>query len=985
LRLEAGKAHPCRVKYFGSHYLARRTLRRVQRFFHTSIPLLLLPVLLTASPRWSEQEASRPDSVALGSDNPQAFSGNPAQPFYQGMPPAIPQDQGTDGLQLMLRRLSTTARLMQTVAHPDDEDGGMLTLESRGHGVSVVLMTLNRGEGGQNKVGSNLSDVLGVLRTLELLAADQYYGVEERFSRVADFGFSKSAEETFAKWGGHDVALGDMVRVVRTFRPDVLVARFSGTERDGHGHHQASAILAKEAFRAAADPKRFPEQIAQGLQPWQAKKLYIGNVCGFGAATCPDANWTVKLNTGRPDEVLGMSPVQFAMKGLRHQLSQGAANWNVDAGDRFTFYKLVDSVSPPALDKDGHENDFFDGIDTTLPGLAARLGAQERKVPWLRTALVEIADNVKQAAAHGGGDGSGAVKPLFEATQKLDSAADKLRSSDVSAADAEDLLEILAEKQQQAERALNLAMNVTLEATVAPQKGPGAGLSPENEALTVVSPGQTFEIVARLHNGSKYWLTMQSAGLEPAEGWLKQEHAEATTIAPGEDYYANFLVQVPQDAPLTRPYWHRNDPDTEAINTVDDERYATLPFPPFPLHVSAEYEVAGRGGLHSPAPDFTRKLGKKKAARTEIGGEIGAEIWVPFVNEHGTRERRTLAFAPAFSVALEPGVQVIPETDGAATRVRVGVSCNLTGASAGTLRLRVPQGWSVEPREAQVALHQRGEKQDFEFTVHPASLKEGRAEIRAVLEAGGKTYGEGYTLVTRADLGSFYYYQPAVQHVSIVDVQGPKDLKIGYIMGAGDDIPTVLKQVGLSVTLIEPEKLASEDLSLYGTIVLGIRAYDTQKDVVTNNKKLLDFVAAGGTLVVQYNTGVADFNGGHFTPYPAELSRARVSVEDAPVEILAPDDPIFQTPNKITARDFDGWVQERGLYFMSKWDEHFKPLLACHDPGEDAQKGGLLKAQYGKGTYIYTGYAFFRQLPAGVPGAVRLYVNLLSAGHEDRR
>ncbi len=249
-------------------------------------------------------------------------------------------------MRLMLRRLGTTARLMQTVAHPDDEDGGMLTLESRGRGASVLLMTLNRGEGGQNKVGSNLSDVLGVLRTLELLAADEYYGVEERFSRVADFGFSKSADETFTKWGGHDVALGDMVRVIRTFRPDVLVARFSGTERDGHGHHQASSILTKEAFRAAADPKRFPEQIAQGLEPWQAKKLYIGNVCGFGAMTCPDANWTVKLNTGEKSADLGGSYVQFAMQGLRHQLSQGAANWNVDPGDRFTFYKLVDSVEP---------------------------------------------------------------------------------------------------------------------------------------------------------------------------------------------------------------------------------------------------------------------------------------------------------------------------------------------------------------------------------------------------------------------------------------------------------------------------------------------------------------------------------------------------------------------------------------------------------------------------------------------------------------
>ncbi|HVR27616.1 MAG TPA: PIG-L family deacetylase, partial [Candidatus Polarisedimenticolia bacterium] len=308
--------------------------------------LVAFPALLVAAPQRTG-EGQPPAGVAVSaSENPRTSVTDFPQLPYQGTPPEIPQDEGSLGLRLMLRRLSTTARLMQTVAHPDDEDGGMLTLESRGRGASVLLMTLNRGEGGQNKVGSNLSDVLGVLRTLELLAADEYYGVQERFSRVADFGFSKSAQETFAKWGGHDVALGDMVRVIRTFRPDVLVARFSGTDRDGHGHHQASSILTQEAFRAAADPKRFPEQIAQGLRPWQAKKLYIGNVCGFGAMTCPDANWTLKLNTGESSADLGGSYVQFAMQGLRHQLSQGSANWTVDPGDRFTFYKLADSVEP---------------------------------------------------------------------------------------------------------------------------------------------------------------------------------------------------------------------------------------------------------------------------------------------------------------------------------------------------------------------------------------------------------------------------------------------------------------------------------------------------------------------------------------------------------------------------------------------------------------------------------------------------------------
>ncbi len=302
----------------------------------------------------------------------------------------LPIDTGSTGLKEMLRRLHTTARLMHTVAHPDDEDGGMLTLESRGHGVSVLQLTLNRGEGGQNKVGSNLLDELGIIRTLELLAADRYYGVDQRFTRVADFGFSKTPEETFQKWGGHDIALGDMVRVIRTFRPDVICTRFQGNPRDGHGHHQASGILTREAFRAAADPARFPEQIREGLQPWQAKKLYMDNVRA-------NEDWTVQLDTSQSDPLLGETYVQFAWKGLKHQLSQGAGSWTLPEGRRTSYYKLIDSAMPKPLAAEAHENDFFDGIDTSLPGLASRLGADEAKVPWLRPQLEAIAKTVEEA------------------------------------------------------------------------------------------------------------------------------------------------------------------------------------------------------------------------------------------------------------------------------------------------------------------------------------------------------------------------------------------------------------------------------------------------------------------------------------------------------------------------------------------------------------------------------------------------------------
>jgi LmbE family N-acetylglucosaminyl deacetylase len=865
---------------------------------------------------------------------------------------ALPQDSGARGLQQMLRRLGTTARLMQTVAHPDDEDGGMLTLESRGKGDTVLLMTLNRGEGGQNKLGSNLFDGLGVLRTLELLAADRYYGVEQRFSRVADFGFSKTAEETFGKWGGHDVALGDMVRVIRTFRPDVLVSRFSGTERDGHGHHQASSILTQEAFRAAADPNRFPEQIKEGLLPWQAKKLYIGNVCSFGAQTCPDANYTLRLNSGLQDSLLGSSAIQFAMEGLRHQLSQGAGAWTVDPGDRFTFYKLVDSVPPKTAASDAHEKDFFDGIDTSLVGLAERLGSDEARLPDLRVQLGKVQSEIEEARKMAANDPNAAAKPLLEALLTVDGLIVKVvQQPGLNALAQKELLVQLRTKQAQLQQAANLALGVSLSARV----DTAVAATPEDAFMAV--PGQAFTMTLRIRNAGKTELVIQKVESNVPEGW----HASLTStkpgnIQPGEEGTAQFRVTVAENAEYTRPYWHRHDPETESVNTIDEEKYATLPFPPPPVRAFVSYTADG------------------------MAGDIRSTATVAFKDSEGHEKRRALAVSPAFSVEVKPSSQVIPLGHDGASPIDVGVKSFYPGGK-GRLQLALPTGWRVEPESQRLDFAKVGESKSSKFRVSPSAEKEGRSEVKASLAALGKSFGEGFNVVTRDDLDTFYYYQPAVQRLSLVDVKVPAGLKIGYVMGAGDDIPTVLQQIGMDVALIPAEKLATEDLGKYGTIVLGIRAYDTQRDVVMNNQRLLDYVSAGGTLVVQYDTAVGQFNERKLAPYPAQLSRARVSVEDAPVDILAPDNRVFHSPNEITQRDFAGWVQERGLYFMGSWDSQFTPLLASHDPGELAQKGGLLIAKYGKGTYIYTGYAFFRQLPAGVPGAVRLYVNLLAAGH----
>jgi LmbE family N-acetylglucosaminyl deacetylase len=876
-------------------------------------------------------------------------------PWVDTKPLAV--DTGTTGLKLMLRRLHTTARLMHTVAHPDDEDGGMLTLESRGHGDSVLQLTLNRGEGGQNKVGSNLFDELGIIRTLELLAADRYYGVEQRFTRVADFGFSKTAAETFQKWGGHDIALGDMVRVIRTFRPDVICTRFQGNPRDGHGNHQASGILTREAFRAAADPTKFPEQIREGLQPWQAEKLYMDNVRA-------NEDWTIKLETSQYDPLLGETYVQFGWKGLKHQLSQGAGGWNLPEGPRYSYYKLIDSagITPPAAG--AHENDFFDGIDTSLPALAGRLGKDEASVPWLRPQLQAIAKTVSDATVAADKDRESAGAPLLKGLGLTRAVIARVENSKLTGAEKDDLLANLRTKEEQFEQAANLAFGMDLE--IGPGTPDGRPMAAtfstgEDHVLAaVITAGKPFLLRATFHNGSASPLEVKQFALDVPEDWKYELFMDKAPkrIAPGDGCALTFRVSPPIDAQPTKAYFHRDDPVNDAIYKIDNPKYVTLALPPPPVEARVEYSINGHEGVI------------RAAARTPMHGDNG-DVW-----------SMPLAVVPPFSVDAMPGTQVIPEGTNPSAELSVAVRTT-ADRGQGTVHPEAPSSWTITPQTANVSFSEPGE-QTANFKEMPDGAKEARYEIRALLDADGRQYNDGYSLVARPDIGGFFYYQPALQRASIVDIKVPQGLKVGYIMGAGDDIPEVLREVGLDVTLLTPEELASGDLSRYGTIVLGIRAYDTRDDVKKNNQRLLDYVKNGGTLLVQYNTSPSDFNEGHYTPYSTQLSRERVTVEQAPVTILDPQSPVFHYPNQITQADFDGWVQERGLYFMDQWAPQFTPLLACNDPDQQPQKGGLLVAQYGKGYYIYTGYAFFRQLPFGVPGAIRLYVNLLSVGHEPK-
>ena len=884
----------------------------------------------------------------------------------------LPEDRGALHLYQLLTKLKTTDRLMQTTAHPDDEDGGMLTLESRGRGAEVLLFTVTRGEGGQNKFGTESSDELGILRTLELLEADKYYGVEQRFSHVTDFGFSKTVEETMSKWHAHDIALGDMVRAIRIFRPDVLVARFSGTNRDGHAHHQASALLTVEAYRAAGDPNRFPEQIKEGFQPWQPKKLYVGNPPRmFSGGNVADEDYTVKLNTGEYSPVLGMSYTQFALEGLAHQTSQGTGGIRVPPGPRYTYYKLTDAtIAKPS----GHEQDFFDGIDTSLIGLATLIGDQEGDVSFLAPALSSIAKHIEEAnRLFSLQDPSACAPPLLAGSDETNALIEKIEKSKLSSESKQRLLVPLETKLQQFHAAAAEALGVYVDFTVDPPgPPPGPSYFPRMEqTISIAIPGQSLTVTARVYNRSKVPLRLRgvrlltSPLLSTVAGAIFMEKG-GKPLAPGESEPVQFKLDIPGYAEFTRPYFTRSNPETDTVYTLQNSRsnpswfLVTRPWMPYPAHVIA-------------------RVGTDQGTT-----EIEAVAKIKFVDPTLGQSERPLIIGPPISVLLTSPVVVAPVKTARASQIGVSVRSNVQNAVHAKLRLETPPGWKVEPAEIAVELDHDGDLNNYSFSVTPQNLQEGTYKVTARAEYNGKQYAEGFKIITRPDLDSYPAYRTATENVAAVDVKLPPNLHVGYIMGAGDEIPSVLQSVGLNTTVITPQELATGELGRYGTIVVGIRAYDTRTDIREHNRRLLDYVSRGGTLIVQYNQSVGLFNEGHYTPYPATAANLRVSVEEQPVEILAPAEQIFNWPNKISAKDFDGWVQERGLYFMSQWDAQFKPLLASNDPGESPQKGGLLLAQYGKGIYIYSAYGFSRQLPAGVPGAIRLFVNLVSAGHEGK-
>ena len=801
---------------------------------------------------------------------------------------------GTPAIEQSLKKLNVLGSVLLIAAHPDDENTAILAYYARGRHMRTGYLSLTRGEGGQNLIGPEQGDLLGLIRTHELLEARRIDGAEQFFTRAVDFGYSKTADETLAKWGRERI-LSDVVWVIRRFRPDVIILRFSGTPRDGHGQHQVSAILGKEAFFAAADASRFPEQL-KFVQPWKARRLLF-NTFSFTREQQKEAEampGRIEVDTGAYNPVLGVSYSQIAgmSRSMHRSQGMGAAQ---RPGPSRNFLVPV-AGDPPS-------KDAFDGIDATwdrVPGGA------------------EIGRILAEAARAFEPDHPDRSLPLLLKAHPL-----------------------VAAIQDPWARSKLTGLNESIALCA------GLWLDAQADRYDAV-PGSTVEVKYTALNRSAFPMTLESVTLEGMGGDSRVD-AHSAELKDNQPVNDSIKRAVPADQPYSQPFWLRQ-PKTGDTYTIDNQQLIGLPDDPPLLTLHFRIEAGG------VAFDLVRPVRYRYIDRVE--GEV----------------TRALTVVPP--VALNLPQNMVLFTNGAARKVGIEVRADVP-KSAGKVRLGLDPGWTAEPQSLGFEQAKAGEQQPLAFEIKPARGPDPPAHVRAVAEVGGREIADGMQIIWHPPLPPLTVFPPAVVKLVRADVRVTAR-KIGYVMGAGDEMPDAIRQLGCEVTLLAPSDLEQRDLSEFDAIVTGVRAYNVRADLRTNLPRLLDYVRNGGTLIDQYN--VTDSNLVPMGPYPFTVSHARVSVEEAPVTLPNPGNPLLHAPNEITPKDFESWIQERGLYFASEWDKHYQPVLESHDPGEKPQAGGMLYTRYGKGVYIFSGYSWFRELPAGVPGAYRIFANMLSAG-----
>lgn len=797
-----------------------------------------------------------------------------------------------------LRRFRQMATVLHVGAHPDDENTALIAYFARGRGYRTAYLSVTRGDGGQNESGPEFGEKLGVARTQELLAARRLDGGRQFFTRAIDFGYSKSPEETLGFWN-RDEVLADVVRVIRTFRPDVIVTRFPiPPGSGGHGHHTASAMLAVEAFKLAGDPQAFPDQIAQGLTPWQPKRIGWNAWSNRGTGELPGP--AIQFDIGGSDPVTGIPFATIAnqSRGMhKTQMLGGLADRPGSSGPNPQTFLLL-AGDPP-------EHDLFDGIDTTwnrVPGGAA--------IDEQATRIIADFDSDHPAAS---------VPALLRLRARLVQLA-----SDP----------IIDEKRRDLDRILQACLGLSLETTL-----------PQAEVV----PGETVRL--------RHWAAVAAAA--PVR-WLSVRYpatdavvAVNQALAAGEPAVVDATPVLPANTPPSQPYWLRTE-GSAGMFRVDDPQLIGTPENPPAFPVEFIFEVSGQILALSDEPVQV------------VAGAPAAQ------------ERRRLAVIPPVSLAFAHEVELF--SPGATKQIAVAITAARAG-SAGSLRLAAPAGWTVAPATRPFSLAAVGDRADVSFSV-TAPPDAGSATLGATAEIGGAHFGTERCVLSYPHIPVQLLQRPARAKVVCLEAR-ILGRRVGYLPGAGDSTAASIAQLGYEVTTLSGADLQPEKLTGLDAVVLGVRAFNDRDDLAAHLPGLFAWVEAGGTVIAQYNRPNA-LKAKTLGPYPLSIDgpapALRVTDENAPVTFLAPDHPVLTTPNRITAADFDGWVQERGAYFPSSWDEHYTPILAMSDPGEAPLRSSLLVARHGRGWFVYTGLSFFRQLPAGHPGAHRLFANLLSLG-----
>jgi len=844
---------------------------------------------------------------------------------------------GDDQLELLLRKLRTTGTFMATTAHPDDENNALLALMSHGLGLRTVLVTATRGDGGQNEIGPEIFDALAVLRSEELLAAHRFDGAEQYFTRAVDFGFSFSIDEAFEKWGREEI-VGDYVRHIRTIRPDVMVGfLWDGTA--GGLHHQASTRIAAEAFRAAADPTRYPEQLAEGLRPWQPAKFYYTIGGGFGGQAAQPALSTTPVQTFTYDPTLGRTYEEVGAEGRSMHRCQDFPQLQPlpgPPGRGGRGYHLQDCTIPGQLEK--RETSMLDGLDLSLTSLTRFAGATPPAA--LRNALTAISQTVGNAHIAFKVTGAAAAIPhLVNGLRQTRALRSELNAMPIDAQGAWEIDFRLAQKERQFQDALLVAAAVRLDAVADDM---------------IVTRGQ--QVGVTLHMGDRGTTPIRIVNAE-AGG------ARSAPCGPQDLGSGGSMVC------------------TEALTIPADARYSDVPFTHEPQAARYVYDSSVPFGSPFAPTAFTARFSLM------VGGEL-VEKTLPVEARDGNdmiagEKRSELLVVPDVTVTLTPDLVVVPAGTSTRRDVRVTLRNNLNGPVSGTPRLLLPEGWTVTPAPTAVSMARPDEETTVRFTVGaPARARQGQVEFRAeFVRSGEAPIGVGFQTIEYPHIRRRLLFRNARALVNVLDVKVARNLTVGYVMGSGDRVPQAIEQLGVPVTLLSDDDLAAGDLSKYRVIITGVRAYENRTALQANNQRLMQYVRNGGVMLVNYNR--LAFNDAQYGPYPAKTSSNRVTDENAPVRILVPTHPVFSTPNRIGPDAWAGWVQERGLYFLGERAPEYTDLVELADPfpNNAGPKGGaLVEARFGKGRWLYVGLGLWRELPAGVPGAYQLLANLLSLG-----